>query len=103
MQKFGSGLMEKTRWLVFTKADLMPADEAREKAERVVFELDWDAPWALISSVTKSGTDELMQRVSDELERIEEEKAQARAEQEAGHGGGAAGDPSAGDPGSSPD
>jgi len=102
MAKFGSGLMEKPRWLVFSKADLMPADEAREKAEGVVFELQWNKPWALISSVTKSGTDELMQRVSDELERIEEEKAQARAEQEVGYTGGAAGDPPEGDPGSSP-
>ena len=47
-------------------------------------ELGWEDPWMLISSVTKSGTDELMQRVSDELERIAEDEAQARAEEEAG-------------------
>ena len=84
MRKFDAGLADKPRWLVFTKADLMPADEARTRAEEAVAELGWEAPWMLISSVTKSGTDELMQRVSDELERIAEDEAQALAEQEAG-------------------
>ena len=84
MKKFDPGLVDKTRWLVFTKADLMPPDEAQEKAEAVVAELGWDEPWVLISSVTKSGTGELMQQVSDELERIGEDEAQALAEEEAG-------------------
>jgi GTP-binding protein len=84
MRKFDAGLADKPRWLVFTKADLMPPEEARARAEEAVAELGWEAPWMLISSVTKSGTDELMQRVSDELERIAEDEAQARAEEEAG-------------------
>jgi GTP-binding protein len=84
MRKFDAGLADKPRWLVFTKADLMPPEEARARAEEAVAELDWGASWMLISSVTKSGTDELMQRVSDELERIAEDEAQARAEEEAG-------------------
>lgn len=84
MQKFDTGLMDKPRWLVFTKADLMPPQEAQQKAEEAVGELGWNASWMLISSVTKSGTDELMQRISDELERIEEDEAQALAEEEAG-------------------
>ncbi|MCW8872396.1 MAG: GTPase ObgE [Xanthomonadales bacterium] len=72
MDKFDPALLDKPRWLVFTKADLLPADEARERAERAVKELEWAAPWVLVSSVTHSGTDELMQRVSLELELIEE-------------------------------
>jgi len=72
MDKFDAALLDKPRWLVFTKADLLPADEARERAERAVKELEWAAPWVLVSSVTHSGTDELMQRVSLELELIEE-------------------------------
>ena len=76
--------MEKPRWLVFTKADLVPPDEAQEKATEAVAKLGWDAPWVLISSVTKTGTEDLMQQISDELERIEQDQAQALAEQEAG-------------------
>lgn len=83
MQKFDAGLMDKPRWLVFTKADLMPPGEAEEKAREAAEELGWQGPWVLISSVTHSGTQELMQQVSDELERIEEEEQQALALQEA--------------------
>lgn len=78
MRKFGAGLMEKPRWLVFTKADLMPEQEAQTRAEEAVLELGWQEPWMLISSVTKTGTDELMQQVSLKLEMIEDEEATAQ-------------------------
>ena len=74
LQKFDPGLVEKPRWLVFTKADLLPPDEARERAGQAVAELGWSAPWALISSAAHSGTGELMQRISLELERMREEE-----------------------------
>lgn len=75
LEKFDPRLLDKPRWLVFTRADLLPPDEARAKTEQVVAELGWTAPWMPISSVTKSGTDELMQRVSTALERLTEEEA----------------------------
>ena len=53
-------------------------------AEDAVAELGWTAPWYVVSSVAHSGTRELMDQVSDELDRIAEDEAQARAEQEAG-------------------
>jgi GTP-binding protein len=74
---FDSSLGEKTRWLVFTKADVLEQAEAKEIATRVVKELDWAAPWFLISSVTRSGTDELMQsigRALDEMVELEQEQ-----------------------------
>ena len=77
MQKFDPGLMDKPRWLVFTKADLLPAGEAQERAQSAVADLGWEAPWMLISSVTKSGTEELMQSVSAELELLVDEEAVA--------------------------
>jgi len=80
MRKFDPALLDKPRWLVFTKADLLPADEAGERAERAVEELGWAAPWLLISAVTQSGTAELMQRVSAELERIREDEPDVEPE-----------------------
>jgi GTP-binding protein len=74
---FDSSLGEKTRWLVFTKSDVLEQAEAEEIAARVVKELDWTAPWFLISSVTRSGTDELMQsigRALDEMVELEQEQ-----------------------------
>jgi GTP-binding protein len=81
MRKFDPGLLEKPRWLVFSKADLLPAGEAAQRAEAVVADIGWDAPWAVISSVAHSGTEELMQRVSDELELLEDEARVAAAVQ----------------------
>ncbi len=75
LRNFDPGLMDKPRWLVFTKADLLPPDEARSKAEEAVAALGWKDPWMLISSVTQSGTDDLMQKVSLELEILEDETA----------------------------
>jgi GTP-binding protein len=74
---FDSSLGEKTRWLVFTKTDVLEQAEAKEIATRVVKELDWTAPWFMISSVTRSGTDELMQsigRALDEMVELEQEQ-----------------------------
>lgn len=73
LRNFDPCLMDKPRWLVFTKTDLLPPDEARSKAEEAVAALGWEEPWMLISSVTKSGTDELMQKVSLELEILKDE------------------------------
>ncbi len=75
LRNFDPGLLDKPRWLVFTKADLLPPDEARGRAEEAVAALSWEAPWMLISSVTKSGTDELMQKISLELEILRDEAA----------------------------
>jgi len=75
LRNFDPGLMDKPRWLVFTKADLLPPEEARSKAEEAVAALGWEEPWMLISSVTKIGTDDLMQKVSLELEILEDEAA----------------------------
>lgn len=81
MTKFDPALLDKPRWLVFTKADLFVPEEAQEKARRIVAELGWTAPWCLISSATRSGTEELMQRVSSELQSIvEAEQASIGAE-----------------------
>lgn len=82
MEKFDAGLLEKPRWLVFTKADLLPEEDARAKAREVVDELGWEEPWKLVSSVTRSGTGELMQEVSDQLELIEDEEAVRLAAEE---------------------
>lgn len=67
LERFDPGLVNKPRWLVFTKADLLPPTEALQRAENVVAELAWDHPWVVISSATGEGTRELMQRVSDAL------------------------------------
>jgi GTP-binding protein len=79
MEKFDPSLMQMPRWLVFTKADLLTPQEASEKAEAAVSALGWQAPWKLISSVARSGTEALMQEVSDALQEMVEDERQAAA------------------------
>ena len=67
LEQFDATLLDKPRWLVFTKADLLPPDEAQAQARQVVEELDWQHPWVLVSSIRNEGTTPLMQRVSDAL------------------------------------
>ena len=74
---FDASLGDKPRWLVFTKSDVVGEVEARETAEQVVKNLNWEAPWFVISSVTRSGTDELVQRIGralDEMTELEKEQ-----------------------------
>ena len=69
---FDAGLGDKPRWLVFTKTDLLDPEDAGSIARRVVEALEWTAPWFMISSVTRSGTDKLMQSVSRTLDEMKE-------------------------------
>jgi GTP-binding protein len=74
---FDDSLGEKPRWLVFTKTDIVGQSEAETIAKRVLEELDWKSPWFMISSVTRNGTDELVQNISrylDEMKELEEEQ-----------------------------
>ncbi|MGD9265141.1 MAG: 50S ribosome-binding GTPase, partial [Lysobacterales bacterium] len=74
---FDASLGDKPRWLVFTKTDLVAPGVAEDIAGRVLEALDWKAPWFMISSVTHSGTDELVQAVAralDEMRELETEQ-----------------------------
>ncbi len=74
---FDDSLGKKKRWLVFTKKDILSQEESVEICKRVVEELNWTEPWFIISSVTRSGTDELVQsigRALDEMKELESEQ-----------------------------
>src|SRR3954471_9254139 len=69
--KFSSDLEHKPRWLVLNKADLMPPDEAREKAVAIAQALEYRGPAFLISGATRGGTAELIEAVMRFLETAE--------------------------------
>ena len=48
----------------------MEASEAKSLVDKALKALEWKAPYFMISSVTRSGTDELVQQVGRELEEI---------------------------------
>ena len=61
---------------MFTKADTLGQAEADEIARHAVRELDWQAPWFVISSVARSGTDELVQSIGRALDEMTELEAE---------------------------
>lgn len=81
---FDPALVEKPRWLVFSKADLLPEDEARSRAGAIVADLGWQGPWYVISSVSKAGTRALMTDIMETLEIMAEEEAEQEAQARAG-------------------
>jgi GTP-binding protein len=80
LAKFDAGLMDKPRWLLLNKADLLTREDAQAQAEMVIGELGWTAPWFIVSGLAHEGTREVMVRVQaflDELDRDEREAAMA--------------------------
>jgi len=76
LQNYDAQLVDKPRWLIFTKTDLLSDEEARARVRAVLDELAWEGEWAAISAVAQHGTDDLIQRVSRALE----ERADARVQ-----------------------
>lgn len=77
LEKFDAGLMDKPRWLLFNKADLLTAEDAQAHATRAVEALGWTGPWFIVSGLAHAGTREVMLKVQaflDELRREELER-----------------------------
>jgi GTP-binding protein len=75
LSSFDAELAGKPRWLVFNKADLLTAEDARARAAAIVAELQWQSPWYVVSAATRDGTLELMQQVMNALEEMTEQAA----------------------------
>ncbi|MEO7068723.1 MAG: Obg family GTPase CgtA [Rhodanobacter sp.] len=75
LEKFNPELLERPRWLVLNKADLLPEDERMPAAEKIIAELGWTEPWFLISAISRENTMPVCQQVQRffESERAETE------------------------------
>src|SRR5262249_46964193 len=78
LKKFDKDLAAKPRWLVLNKRDLMPDDEAEQRARAIVRGLRYRGPQFLVSGATGRGTKELTEAVMGFLEQQDRE-ARARA------------------------
>jgi GTP-binding protein len=75
LRKYDPDMLEKPRWLVLNKADLMFEDEARAAAEAIVAELGWAQPWYLVSAIGREGTWPIMLSVQTFFDRLREDAA----------------------------
>jgi GTP-binding protein len=78
LEQFDPELLERPRWLVMNKADLLPEDERQARAKAVVAALGWTAPWFLVSAIAREGTWLVAQKAFDFLDgfRIRAQAAQ---------------------------
>ncbi|MDR3445799.1 MULTISPECIES: Obg family GTPase CgtA [Dyella] len=63
LEKFDPELLERPRWLVMNKADVLPEDERQTMAEDVVKRLGWTGPWFLVSAIARENTMPVCQKV----------------------------------------
>lgn len=69
LEKYDPELLKKPRWLVLNKADLVPGDELEKKRQEIVSQLNWQQPIFLISAIKKEGTNELIYKLMEFLEK----------------------------------
>lgn len=67
LKNYSGELASKDRWLVFTKADLIPTDELENTVKNYVSELDWQGPVFAISCISQYGTKQLSQSIYTHL------------------------------------
>jgi GTP-binding protein len=76
LAKFDPQLLERPRWLVLNKADVLPQDEREAVAGEIVRRLGWQAPWFLVSAIARENT----MAVCQQVQRFFEAQHQAREE-----------------------
>lgn len=74
LKRFSSQLLEKPRWLVFNKTDLLPPEEIESRCKAVIKELNWHGPVYKISALKYEGTQKLWKLCYDLMEFIEKKK-----------------------------
>ena len=65
LEKFGKALLDKERWLILTKSDLLPASDISARQQEIVDALGWKGNVFVISSATAYGLDALVQALAD--------------------------------------
>ncbi|WP_130536620.1 Obg family GTPase CgtA [Thiomicrorhabdus indica] len=89
LEKYSDELVDKPRWLVLNKTDLMLPEEAEEVCQRIVEEIEWQGPTYRISAITREGTQQLVNDIAQALvenrrDAFEQEDLQAaQAQQQA--------------------
>ncbi|SFK22981.1 Obg family GTPase CgtA [Rhodanobacter glycinis] len=75
LSRFDPELLERTRWLVLNKADVLPEDERQAAAEAIVEQLGWTQPWFLVSAIARDNTLAVCQQVQRFFEAQREDAA----------------------------
>jgi len=67
MEKFGNELLDKPRWLVLNKIDMLPEEERNARCQSIVDALGWTAPVFYISALAHEGTQQVVNKLAEFL------------------------------------
>lgn len=70
LKKFDPALLEKPRWLVLNKADMLPDGEAELRAKALKRSLRWKGPVYLVSALERKGLEPLVFATMDALDTL---------------------------------
>ncbi len=82
LKKHDPELLDKPRWLVLNKADLLLEEEQQAAAQAVIDELGWTGRWYLVSAIGREGTWPIMLDVMAFFDRQREDALEAAREGE---------------------
>lgn len=86
LERFSPTMMERPRWLVLNKMDLLPEDEQAALRDRVVKALDWEGPVFSVSTLNPGSLTELVQAIGrfldDEKARLAQDESAREADAE---------------------
>jgi GTP-binding protein len=68
--KFDPELMDRPRWLVLNKADLVPEEDRAARVDAVIANLGWSAPYFVVAAISKEGTWPICQKAMEYLESL---------------------------------
>jgi GTPase len=71
LESYDPMLLDKERWLVLNKSDMLPAEEATQLVQKILKATQWKGKYFLISGLGNVGTDKLVQ---DAMSHMEEQK-----------------------------
>ncbi|HET7266995.1 MAG TPA: GTPase ObgE [Oleiagrimonas sp.] len=82
LERFDAELLERPRWLVLNKSDMLDADQRDGVVEDIVERLQWREPWFVISAGLREGTRELCNAVQQFFDRERARERDRRAAQD---------------------
>jgi len=63
LRKYDPDMLDKPRWLVLNKGDLLDDDTRTERAQAIIAALDWKEPWFTVSAIGREGTWPIMLKI----------------------------------------
>lgn len=84
LRKHDPELLNKPRWLVLNKSDLLLEEEQQAAAQAIIDELGWKDRWYMVSAIAREGTMPIMRDVMAFFDRQREDELEAAANGDAG-------------------